>query len=70
MFAKQQTAIPTNKLITMNLVTILTFHFGDLVIPLEVMEAYGFFISLGLGLGASWFMPDTPNVPYAEKPDI
>lgn len=64
--AMQMSVLPTNKLIVMNALAILTFHFGGSVIPPEVMDAYGFFISLGLGLIGAWFTPDSPNIPMGD----
>jgi len=61
--ANQPDPLPTNKVVVMAAITILTYHFGGALIPPEVMEAYGVLISVALAILTAWATPDRPNVP-------
>lgn len=61
--ANQPSALPSNKMVAMAALTVLTYHFGGDIIPPEVMEAYGVIISVGMAVVTAWFVPDRPNIP-------
>lgn len=61
--ANQQSAMPSNKMIAMAVVTVAFHHSAGLVVPPEVLDAYGVLMQVGLALGAAWFVPDRANVP-------
>jgi hypothetical protein len=61
--ANQPDSLPSNKVVVMAALTVLTYHFGGGLIPYEVMEAYGVLISVALALVAAYIIPDRANVP-------
>lgn len=61
--ANQPDPLPSNKMVIMALLTVLTYHFGGGFIPPEVMEAYGVLISVALALVAAYVTPDRANTP-------
>lgn len=61
--AKQPDALPSNKVVILAAITILTYHFGGSIMPPEIMEAYGVLISVALATLAAWLTPDRANVP-------
>lgn len=63
--ANQPDALPSNKVIAMSAVTI-AFHYGSgLVLPPEVLEAWGVLIQVGLAFAAAYLTPDRLNKPRA-----
>ena len=61
--AVQPDSLPTNKMIVTALLTVIIYHFGDAIIPSEVMGAYGVLISLAVGLVTAYLVPDRANIP-------
>lgn len=61
--ANQPDPMPTNKVVALAAITVLTYHFGGAIVPSEIMEAYGVLISVAIAALGTWFVPDRANVP-------
>lgn len=64
--ARQTTILPTNKLLVMSIMVVISYHLGGMALPPEIVEAYGVIISTIIGVGTAWFVPDAPNVPTSK----